>query len=351
MKSNPHKNGSKYLASIVLILAVIISACQSRTAVMEAAPEIIENIPPGLSYQDAVTLSSLDQIDEFPLYTMIYEGDFAPEEESLSGLRYEENPAWGCSLFAAYGNPDDTVYGRNFDWDFSPALLLFMDPPGGYASVSMVDIYYLGYKGDRAFGITDLPLDEQIGLLDAPYIPFDGMNEAGLAVGMAAVPPGGMEDDPNKETIDSLMAIRKVLDQAATVDEAVEIMGRYNIDMVGTPVHYLISEKSGRSVVIEFSKGEMVVLPNEHNWQIATNFLLSEARGDTAINCGRYGVIEEKLAEVEGKIEARQALALLEDVAQLSTQWSVVYRVNAGEVWVVMGREYQEVHKIESGFD
>ena len=35
------------------------------------------------------------------------------------------------------------VYGRNFDWQYSPALLLFTNPPDGYASVSMVDIEYL----------------------------------------------------------------------------------------------------------------------------------------------------------------------------------------------------------------
>ena len=35
-------------------------------------------------------------------------------------------------------------YGRNFDWEFSPALLLFTDPPDGYASVSMVDLTFLG---------------------------------------------------------------------------------------------------------------------------------------------------------------------------------------------------------------
>ena len=52
--------------------------------------------------------------------------------------------AWACSLFAALGDVDNMLYGRNFDWDYSPAVLLFTDPPDGYASVSMVDIAYLG---------------------------------------------------------------------------------------------------------------------------------------------------------------------------------------------------------------
>jgi len=323
-------------------------ACQSSSTVVEPAPQSIENIPGELSILDVATLSSLDQIDDFPLYTMVYQGNIPSGEESSATQRYAEEPAWACSLFTAYGDSDEILYGRNFDWDFSPALLLFMDPPGGYASVSMVDIHYLGFGEDQAFGITELPLEDQVGLLEAPFIPFDGMNEAGLAIGMAAVPPGGMEEDPAKETIDSLMVIRKILDGAATIDEAIEIIHSYNIDMGSTPIHYLISEESGRSALIEFSKGEVVVLPNENNWQIATNFLMSETLPDPG---GRYERIEEKLTGLEGRIKPRQAMRLLEDVAQLSTQWSVVYRVSAGEVWVVMGREYNQVHKIESGFD
>ncbi len=38
----------------------------------------------------------------------------------------------------------------------------------------------------------------------------------------------------------------------------------------------------------------------------------------------------------------------LEDVAQPSTQWSVVYWVSFGEFWVVMGESTTQVHKIET---
>ena len=339
-----------YFMVLLTILGSLLWACQSGTVVAEPNPELLENVPPELSVHDAATLSSLDQIDDFPLYTMVYEGGL-DDEDNAAWQRYKEEPAWACSLFAAYGDSNEILYGRNFDWDFSPAMLLFMDPPGGYASVSMVDIYYLGFGGDRAFGITDLPLEEQAGLLDAPYIPFDGMNEEGLVVGMAAVPPGNMWEDPAKETIDSLMVIRKILDGAATIDEAVEIIQGYNINMGSTPIHYLISEKSGRSALLEFSKGELLVLPNEYPWQMATNFLMSQISESRDISCGRYRAIEEKLTDLGGEISPDQALDLLEDVAQPSTQWSIVYRVSAGEVWVVMGGKFKDIHKIESGFE
>ena len=348
------KDRSKYFVYFFVLLTISVAplwACQSGSVVVEPNPELLENVHPELSVHDIATLSSLEQIDDFPLYSMAYEGDLALSSESAALQKYGEEPAWACSLFAAYGDPDEILYGRNFDWDFSPALLLFMDPPGGYASVSMVDIYYLGFGEDQAFGIEDLSLEEQVGLLDAPYIPFDGMNETGLVVGMAAVPSGNIWEDPAKETIDSLMVIRKILDQAATIDEAVGIIQSYNIDMGSTPIHYLISEKSGRSALIEFSKGEIIVLPNENPWQLATNFLMSETRTSRDINCGRYKAIEEKLTDIWGRISPHQAMDLLDDVAQPSTQWSVVYRVSAGEIWVVLGGKYNEIHKIESGFE
>jgi hypothetical protein len=346
-----HQKYRTILLGVLFMAASFLGACQPASVVAEPNPELLGAIPAGLSDQGVAALTSLEQIDDFPLYTMVYSGDLAEIETTAARQRFGNEPAWACSLFAALGDSEEILFGRNFDWDFSPALLLFMDPPGGYASVSMVDIYYLGFGGERAFGITDLPLEEQVELLQAPLLPFDGMNEEGLMVGMAAVPPGNMEMDPAKETIDSLMVIRKILDQAATVDEAVEIIRSYNIDMVGTPIHYLIAEKSGRSALVEFSNGEMVVIPSQQAWQSATNFLLSETPSGSEISCGRFAAIEEQLAALEGSISPPRAMRLLEGVAQPSTQWSVVYRASAGEIWVVMGGKYNQIHKLTSGLE
>ncbi len=309
--------------------------------------EKIDQIPPGMSEAEGVTLGSLEQIDPFPLYTMVYEADYS--QAGVDVLLDEEGAqSWACSLFAAMGEPGGMLFGRNFDWDFSPALLLFTDPPDGYASVSMVDIAYLGYGEERAFGLTDLPLSELTSLLDAPYLPFDGMNEAGLAVGMAAVPPGVMEYDPEKETIDSLLVIWEILDLAATVDEAVVILANYNIDWgSGPPLHYLIVEKSGRSVLVEFSQGEMVVIPSTDPWQVATNFLVSETGTSPEGSCWRYDLILEHLREQDGQLNPGKGLSLLGEVSQELTQWSVVYGISTGEVQVVMGRQYDNVHTLD----
>jgi hypothetical protein len=343
-----------------LVALVLLTGCAPALSTPRPSPPPTSTISspgdPAFSDDEIATLSSLEQIDDYPLYTLHYSGDYpAPPLASASSspagpasaVTANACPAlWGCSLFATLGDPGLRLYGRNFDWRFSPAVLLFTDPPDGYASVSMVDIEYLGFAGSRGEGLTDLPLSQRRALLGAVNLPFDGMNEKGLAIGMAAVPSGEKVPDPDKKTIDQLAVMREILDHAATIDEAVDILSRYNIDMSYIPLHYLIATAAGDSVLVEFYRGEMVVFRNEEPWQVATNFLVASTGGDTQGQCWRYDRITQRLQEAGGRLAISDALALLAGVAQedpqgqASTQWSVVYDMTGGAVSVIMDRKY-----------
>jgi hypothetical protein len=309
-----------------------------------------------LSDEAAATLDSLEKVDDYPLYTMRYYGAYNPEARRAASqhiVPLAASPlsltspasAWACSLFVAPGQADNGLYGRNFDWEYSPAVLLFTAPPDGYASVSMVDIAYLGFEGNEAGRLTDLPLVERQALLGAPFIPFDGMNEYGLTVGMAAVPGGKMPYDPDKETISSLMAIREMLDHARNVDEAVARLQSYNIDMEGgPPIHYLIADSAGRSALVEFDAGGMAIIPNEAAWHLATNHLRNAGDETGHSGCWRYDKMYRRLAETGGRLAVQDALDLLAGVAQESTQWSVVYGMRTGDVSVAMRKQYTAGH-------
>jgi linear amide C-N hydrolase (choloylglycine hydrolase family) len=305
-----------------------------------------------LTREQAATLGSLQLVDDYPLYTMRYTASYsgragpAAAPRSVAALDFPAQGTcqaqWGCSLFAALGDEKDRLLGRNFDWEFSPAVLLFTYPEDGYASVSMVDIAYLGFADDRSRNLIDLSLEGRKALLDAPFLPFDGMNEKGLAVGMAAVEAGNMPQDPHKKTIGELEAIREILDHAATVDEAVKILESYNIDMGNVPIHYMIASASGESALVEFYEGKMVVFRNKSAWHTATNFLLASVNGHPQGECWRYDRMSRRLGELQGQISAPDAVSLLGDVSQDSTQWSIVYHVTSGDLEVVMGRGYSE---------
>jgi len=309
------------------------------------------------------SLESLKLIDDFPLYTMHYEGEYTWSNNfEIAGfanqlpviLQYKYSSShliWGCSLFAAFGDSSHSLYGRNFDWKFSPALLLFVNPTQGYDSISMVDIAYLGYEGDRSKNLLEMSIEEKQPLLDSPALPFDGMNEKGLVIGMASVPAGNMPVDPQKSTIDSLMVIREMLDRAATVDEAVSILGSYNIDMGSVPLHYLMADRSGKSALVEYYRGEMNVQYNEKPWHVATNFIVASTNNSPQGRCHRYDKISSMMEDNQGKLSSTQAISLLKDVSsadsEYGTQWSVVYDMSKGGIWVVMGRNYEKVYSFQ----
>jgi hypothetical protein len=329
-----------WLTGLSVLLALVLFACKGPAVPEPAAVVSPTGTLPSLPADAAATLSSLERVDEYPLYVMHYSGsyqDYLNAPASPSGF--------SCSLFAAVGDPESRLYGRNFDWDFSPALLLFTDPPDGYASVSMVDLTFLDINPDTARTLTDLPLAERMALLSAPSMPFDGMNEYGLVVGMAAVGGSLAGDDPARATIGSIGVIREILDHARNVDEALAVFAQYNIDFRGGPaIHYLLADAGGRAALVEFVNGEMRVLPNTNPWHLATNFLCSTTESDGG--CWRYPILRERLSESDGILDPAAAMQLLADVSQPGgTQWSVLYDLSTGSVRVVMGREYSTVHR------
>jgi hypothetical protein len=338
------------MTALTLVMLISCASPQTSPTAIPTPTEIVD--------EETATLTSLEQVDDHPLYTMRYSGPYPAQAGSYKPADLSQPEvvpaqtscriAWGCSLFAALGDGDNRLFGRTFDWNFSPALLLFTDPADGYASVSMVDIEYLGFAGERSRNLTELPIEDLRALLDAPSLPFDGMNEKGIAVGMAAVSEEDMPYDPQKKTMGQLEVIREILDYAGTVDEAIKILGSFNIDMGSVPIHYLIASASGNSAVVEFYKGEMMVFRNEAPWQIATNFLLADTNGNEQGQCWRYDLISQRLNELDGRVSPDASLRLLEDVSQDHTQWSVIYNMTTGDLQVVMGQAYSgTVHTFE----
>lgn len=93
------------------------------------------------------TLDSIEKIDNHPLYTMTYYGDYS-QFLKLKDKYYKQLglPDPRCSTFAALNQDGDAVLGYNSDSGKASYLLLFTNPPVGYKSVSVVHI-------SEAFGI------------------------------------------------------------------------------------------------------------------------------------------------------------------------------------------------------
>lgn len=198
--------------------------------------------------------------------------------------------------------------GRNFDWLAHPILVLITRPAGKYASISVVDMSYV------------------LSLADAPRWPFDGMNERGLAAGMMLVEEARSACELGMPAVSSFGIIRVILDEAASVDEAVALMDKYFVTFGDRPLHYFLADRTGASAVVEYYRGELRVFRSDRPWQVVVNSLYSgTSESNRHATCWRYAVASDRLSETDGRLDAEGVFGLLADVSEQRTVWSSSY--------------------------
>ena len=129
---------------------------------------------------------------------------------------------------------------------------------GGYASISSVNLDFVLKRG------ADLPADKLA--VAAAYAPLDGMNQKGLCVAVNLL-PDGMElmQSTGKPALTITTAIRLLLDQAATAEEALALLQSHDLcTTTGLTVHFLIADAAGRSVCAEFIHNILSVVESSH---------------------------------------------------------------------------------------
>lgn len=318
-----------------------------------------------LFFNDLRSLSSLKQQGDAPLFTMTYYGDYGFDDflkvgaqtdrdieqfvvnRLLKGVPFDFNVTGaGCSAFYAQNETGGGIYGRNFDFDYAPALVVTTTPENGYASVSTVNLSFAGY------GQGNLPTPGSFNsflTLAAPYLPFDGMNEAGLCVSLLAVPEAQPPYEDGRVMLNTTTAIRLMLDKAATVAEAVELISDYNLYFSGdVQCHYLVSDATGDAAVIEFWQGVLHTVRSPEPYEIATNFVMADGvnLGEGFNEFERFDTIETSLSASGGIIGTDAAMALLSKVAIPDrTRWSVVYDTAALTARIAVEERYDSVYE------
>ncbi len=242
---------------------------------------------------------------------------------------------FGCTTFNATTPSGDRLFARNYDYMDSPGMTVWTHPKDGYASVSTVSLYFLGYGGSF---MPDSKLTSLLTLI-APYIPVDGMNEKGLSIGVLELETPETFIQTQKKDITTTAVIRTVLDHAATVDEAVKIFKNYDMhDLLGggCTYHYHIADASGKTAIIEYVNGEATVIrPGKSGTLIAANFWLTGGVDDPeGLGRDRYATAEKMLKKKNYRVTEKEAMGILDAVHMedsdmngyiCSTLWSVVY--------------------------
>ena len=321
------------------------------------------------------SLASLKKVDNYGMYQMTYYGDYGFDEflkvgaESdadieafvtkrlLKGLPINLGVTGdGCTAFVVKNENDDILFGRNFDFTYSPSLQLYTAPDNGYASVSTVNLSFLGYSEDN---LPDGGFFECFLTLAAPFLPFDGMNEKGLAIASLAVPEAEAPYYSDKVTLNTTTAIRLVLDNAATVEEAVDLLRQYNIYFSNEiACHYLIADASGHSAIVEYINQELCIVETDEEYQIASNFIAYDGLniGEGFTEFERYDKVQNAIEVNEGTLEAESAIQLLVDVGIFDgdinkLQWSVLYNLTTGDGEIFANRKMDNIIEFHLSID
>lgn len=285
-----------------------------------------------------------------------------------------EAPEIACSSFTATTEDGDFLFGRNYDFDPTNTAIIKTNPGNGrHASVSTVDLHFLGVDSEK--GVSGLL--EKVKLLACPYIPLDGINDAGVACGIYMTYQGkdtvATDQNTEKPDITSTTMLRLILDYADDVEEAIALVSEYDLhDSANTSYHYMVADAKGNSAILEWvagtdttdndgSKRELRVIRNEKPYQAVTNFIVEEGyyeESDEKAGYDRYEYLTENLEASDGIVkDEEEAMGLLKgvgrrtwlvdgDVTKGTTIHSAVYNLTDGTSYWVANENYgSEEHR------
>ena len=123
------------------------------------------------AFIDAGGASSAEEVSAY-LGDYLSAGPFGKMETKVSTGEF------GCSTLKIGHNTGGFLVGRNYDWDDCTTLIIRNIPSNGYASLSTVNLDFLGFgDGYKPEGMVNA-FKAVVGV----YVPMDGINEKGLVV-------------------------------------------------------------------------------------------------------------------------------------------------------------------------
>ena len=247
---------------------------------------------------------------------------------------------FGCCGFAAVNPDGQHLFGRNFDYEETDVLVFYTEPKDGYASYGVTDLKFFDIGTEHGLDGNDIAA--KAFMLAAPYVTMDGINEAGVGVGILQLNIDELHQDNGKSDLLIFAAIRGILDKCATVDEAIELLSGYDIhSFLSRSYHLFITDKTGKSVIVEWTDEETFIVEDA----ACTNDVMSNNKFyDPEWSCRRYDTIKNRLSEKNGILTADEAMTVTSDVSKdntgFSTEWSCVYNLDEFTFDICLDRNY-----------
>lgn len=260
--------------------------------------------------------------------------------------------SFGCSTLTVSSPDGHQLFGRNFDWQTCNALVVTSKPSQGYSSISTVNLGFISQAGGS---LNQMLEQNDIRVLAALYAPLDGMNEKGLAVSVNMIQDSAsINQNTEKSDLTTTTAVRLLLNKAASVDEALDLLRQYDLHAsMGMMIHFALADTTGKGVVVEYINNEMVVTETP----VVTNFYLAEGTKHgigTQQSHERYNILTQTLADhptmtMEDVRDAMDIVSKDNFNEFESTEWSAVFDLNTGTAHYYHRENYENRYTFSIG--
>lgn len=276
-----------------------------------------------------------------------YLKNHVPEWKTVEDAEYNldiQVKGAACSSIVAKNKTEGTsgyIYGRNFDWDDGPSLILHARPIDGYESISTCFLPFIDEGWENKSNT-----EKGAEALSCIYVPMDGMNEKGLYIANLQNDTAPMEIpeqlDATKTYVQTTVAIRYILDKCKTVDEAVNWLKTITMcpvysdfrDEEGNPeypdYHFAIADNTGKYVVAEWINGEFKTKED----RVCTNHsLVNDLPEDTNHSTyRRYNALTKIGQDSNWELTSTEVRDALKAVQRSNSVWSAVFEPAAKRV-------------------
>jgi predicted choloylglycine hydrolase len=266
--------------------------------------------------------------------------------KTMSNLNFS-NDIFGCSTISVKADNGNSIFGRNFDWYNCNAMIVISETPGNYKSISTVNMDFI----TDGVGLSSFVMTDEIKTIASLYAPIDGMNEKGVCISVNYIEDSSkINQDTSNKDLTTTTAIRLILNKAADVNEAIELLEQYDMHgSMGYMIHFAIADSKGKSVVVEYINNEMKVLDTP----VVTNFYMNEGEKNgigTQQSHERYEILMNIIQEKQNKMSMEDVKAALESVCKKhyndgeTTEWSVIFNQSTGEINYYHREDYNNVY-------
>lgn len=358
-----NKVKKRILIILSAILAVVVLTSVAFLGVYFTRIQTFSSIEQLTDYEDGYNLYRMDVKYDYSIDNIINYG-ITDDQSMIDAILKEalpmlpvsiEAPNFGCTAFTLTDNDGDVHMGRNYDFSLdTSSMLVYCTPKDGYKSMAFAAL------DNVSANVPDESIKSKLASLTAPFVCLDGINEKGVSIAVLTLDSEPVHQNTGKPVIFTSLAIRLVLDRAATTEEAVELLKSYDMMAVaGRDYHFYINDASGDCRVIEYDiEGEPRELIDTQS-EAVTNFFIrhkdevrpNQKNGIYGHGKERYDAVMNVLDKEKGNYTNDTVWKALKTAAQdpnpdditSNTQWSISYNNTELTAEIALRRNWNDV--------